>query len=400
MLLNKLESGLLLFQTQQGVVAVEPSFWQRVYLLWTFRNFRQLSLPLLNSRQIALVNDLFRHHAAVSHEYEPSLEIGRIENFVPPAIGTGAELATITGASPVVDAMLPERTRWEYDAPPEIPFAADPVVECDVPPALENEQAAEGALMNHAEIPPGNALRRLVAPILSWPIISSLTSASSNLRASQPDASRPPMSKFVIFRFAAAIGALSLCIYFIVAFQRVGAAPHSQAHSAPRPLNSPDSPPAPAPVPVAETPATEPDGPPQAEAAPVAAVEPELPKTPSPSTTARRNTKSERASRGATPRFASRPGVGSHAGEFSRAPLPASARRQILARPSREATARSAQRYFQLARQQMREGNYGAAEANYRKAWRIEQRSAAARGRMMRARRAMQARNESFPNPR
>jgi hypothetical protein len=71
MLLNKLESGFLLFQTQQGLVAVEPSFWQRVYLLWTFRNFRQLSLPLLNPRQTALINSLFRQHAAVvPHEYE------------------------------------------------------------------------------------------------------------------------------------------------------------------------------------------------------------------------------------------------------------------------------------------------------------------------------------------
>ncbi len=60
MFLNKLESGFVLFQTRQGFVAVEPSsFWQRVYLLWTFRNFRQLSLPLLNSRQVALINNLF-----------------------------------------------------------------------------------------------------------------------------------------------------------------------------------------------------------------------------------------------------------------------------------------------------------------------------------------------------
>ena len=63
-LLNKLESGFLLFQTQQGLVAVEPSFWERVYLLWTFRNFRELSLPLLNSRQTALINNLFRRQAA------------------------------------------------------------------------------------------------------------------------------------------------------------------------------------------------------------------------------------------------------------------------------------------------------------------------------------------------
>jgi hypothetical protein len=127
-LLNKLESGFLLFRTQQGLVAVEPSFWQRVYLLWTFRNFRQLSLPLLNSRQTALINNLFLEHAAVvSHEYEPWLEIGVVENFVPPAIEIGSTLAEKTAASPAVKAKLPEQTAGRSVAPQVIPIKAAPV---------------------------------------------------------------------------------------------------------------------------------------------------------------------------------------------------------------------------------------------------------------------------------
>ena len=77
MLLDKLESGFLRFETQQGLAAAEPTFWQRVYLLWTFRNFHQLSPLLLNPRQTALINNLFRQHAMMgSNEYEPRLEIG------------------------------------------------------------------------------------------------------------------------------------------------------------------------------------------------------------------------------------------------------------------------------------------------------------------------------------
>jgi TonB family protein len=92
--LDRLQSGFLLFETQQGVVCVEVSLWQRIYLLWTFRNFRRLSIPLLNSRQRALVNDLFRNNAGdVSHSHNPLLVIGLVENFVPPTVQIGASPA-------------------------------------------------------------------------------------------------------------------------------------------------------------------------------------------------------------------------------------------------------------------------------------------------------------------
>jgi len=302
-LLNKLESGFLLFQTQQGLVAVEPSFWQRVYLLWTFRNFRQLSLPLLNSRQTALINNLFRQHAAVvSHEYEPSLEIGVVENFVPPAIEIGATLAAKTDASPAVKAKLPEQTAGQYVAPPVIPIAAAPAMKADVPPAVKKDKAEkEGTVIDRAEIAPKNALDRSFAPIISW-----LRLASSNLAASKAAASRPQVSRIVISRFAAAIGALSLCVCFIVVFHRIGAVPGSQAHRSPPQLNSPDSPSAPGPTSVAENPATVPEVTPQAGAGPDAAVKPASAEVASSITTTHRMMTPERASRGATARVASR----------------------------------------------------------------------------------------------
>jgi TonB family protein len=92
--LVRLQSGFLLFETQQGLVRVELSLVQRIYLLWTFRNFRQLSIPLLNSRQRALVNSLFRSNAGVvSHLHKPAHVIGVVENFVPPTVRVGASPA-------------------------------------------------------------------------------------------------------------------------------------------------------------------------------------------------------------------------------------------------------------------------------------------------------------------
>jgi hypothetical protein len=383
-LLNKLESGFLLLQTQQGLVAVEPSFWQRVYLLWTFRNFRQLSLPLLNSRQIALINDLFRQHAAVvSHEYEPWLEIGVVENFVPPAIEIGPTLAAKTADSPAVKARLPEQTAGQYVAAPIIPIAAAPAMQADVPPAVKKENAEkEGTIIDRAEFAPSNALDRSFAPRFPW-----LRLASSSFAGSNPAASRPRVSRIVISRFAAAIGALSLCVGFIFAFHRIAAVPGSHEHSSRPQLNSPDSPSAPGPTPVAENPATVPEGTPQAGDAPDTAVKPPPGKVASPIATTHRTMTPERASRGAAARVASRSSGGSHAAAPSRVPASTSTRRMTLAPASRGAMARSAQSYFDLADQQMHKGNYAAAAANYKRAWRIEENSAAAKGRLVRARR-------------
>ena len=396
-LLNKLESGFLLIQTQRGLVAVEPSFWQRVYLLWTFRNFRQLSLPLLNPRQIALINNLFLEHAAVvSHEYEPSLEIGVIENFVPPAIEIAATLAARTDDSPAVIAQPPELTATQYFAPPVMPIAAAPAIEADVPPAVKKESAEkEGTGIDRVEFAPSNALDRSFAPRFPW-----LRLAWSNLAASKPAASRPQVSRIVIFRFAAAIGALSLCAFFIVAFHRIEAVPGSQAHSSPPQLNSPDPPSAPGPASVAENPATVPDGPPQAGDGPDAAVEPAPAKEASSITATHRMTTPERTSRGDTARVASRSRGGPHTAALSTVPTSTSTRRVTLAPSSRGPMARPAQSYFDLASQQMHNGNYAAAAANYKRAWRIEENRAAAKGRLVRARRAMQAENESIANRR
>ena len=68
--------------------------------------------------------------------------------------------------------------------------------------------------------------------------------------------------------------------------------------------------------------------------------------------------------------------------------------------PSREATARAAQSYVDSANRQMDKGNYAAAIANYKRAWQVDGNSSAAKARLGRARRAMQAENEIIANRR
>jgi protein TonB len=60
LLLDKLESGIVALETERGSVYVQPTGWQRLYLLWTFRHFSSLPLKTLNSRQRKLVENLPR----------------------------------------------------------------------------------------------------------------------------------------------------------------------------------------------------------------------------------------------------------------------------------------------------------------------------------------------------
>jgi hypothetical protein len=107
------------------------------------------------------------------------------------------------------------------------------------------------------------------------------------------------------------------------------------------------------------------------------------------------------ASRGTKRRMASRSGGSSHAALLSSVPASTSTRRMTTpATGSRGVTARAAQSYIDSANRQMDKGNYMAAIANYKRAGQVDGNSSAAKARLERARRAMQAENEIIANRR
>ena len=109
----------------------------------------------------------------------------------------------------------------------------------------------------------------------------------------------------------------------------------------------------------------------------------------------------EHGSRGSTARVAPRPGGGSHSAVFSRVPTSTSTRRMTTLAPgSRGVTAHAAQSYIDSANRAMDKGNYMAAIAIYKRAGQVDGNSTAARARMERARRAMQAENDIIANRR
>jgi hypothetical protein len=79
--LQKIRTGLVELRTDIGPVYVSPSFWERIYLLWTFRNFHRLSKQVLNGHQRHLIDRLCR--SAIVSRNGPTAStsiIGAVEN--------------------------------------------------------------------------------------------------------------------------------------------------------------------------------------------------------------------------------------------------------------------------------------------------------------------------------
>ena len=78
---QKIRTGLIELRTDIGPVFVRPSFWERIYLLWTFRHFRSLPQLVLNRHQRQLIDKLSRT-AIVSRNEAISRTsiIGAVEN--------------------------------------------------------------------------------------------------------------------------------------------------------------------------------------------------------------------------------------------------------------------------------------------------------------------------------
>ena len=86
MWIERLLYGVLRLLTPLGPRYLSPSFLERVYLLWTFRNFTSLPLVVLNHRQQKLVDRLCSQQKFVSLPFENGM-------FEQPLIGTVERLS-------------------------------------------------------------------------------------------------------------------------------------------------------------------------------------------------------------------------------------------------------------------------------------------------------------------
>ncbi len=87
MLIEKLAAGVVQVQTPIGPRYLMPSFLQRVYLLWVFRNFPILPHAVLSPRQQDMIDRMCSEQAFASLPYVDGLDeapvIGTIERRPP-----------------------------------------------------------------------------------------------------------------------------------------------------------------------------------------------------------------------------------------------------------------------------------------------------------------------------
>jgi hypothetical protein len=92
MFIEKLAAGVVQVQTPIGPRYVMPSFLQRVYLLWMFRNFPILPHAVLNARQQRMIDRMCSEQRFASMAYADGMGeapvIGTVEHRPP----VGAEL--------------------------------------------------------------------------------------------------------------------------------------------------------------------------------------------------------------------------------------------------------------------------------------------------------------------
>jgi hypothetical protein len=87
MLIEKLADGVVQVQTPIGPRYVMPSFLQRVYLLWMFRNFPILPHAVLNGRQQRMIDRMCSEQRFASLAYADGMDevpvIGTVEHRPP-----------------------------------------------------------------------------------------------------------------------------------------------------------------------------------------------------------------------------------------------------------------------------------------------------------------------------
>ncbi|HKC70651.1 MAG TPA: hypothetical protein VKB60_03465 [Terriglobales bacterium] len=69
MWISKLRWGVLRLVTPVGPRYVRPAFWERVYLLWVFRNFSVLPQNVLSRRAHTLMENLCMRQHSESHGF-------------------------------------------------------------------------------------------------------------------------------------------------------------------------------------------------------------------------------------------------------------------------------------------------------------------------------------------
>jgi hypothetical protein len=103
MWMEKLSYGVLRVLTPLGPRYLNPSFWQRLYLLWIFRNFETLPVKVLSQRQQRRIESMCARYGFVSVLERGVMDtplLGTLEQRPPVAPARTPELSVSDAVSP------------------------------------------------------------------------------------------------------------------------------------------------------------------------------------------------------------------------------------------------------------------------------------------------------------
>ena len=113
MWLQKLSGGVLRVLTPLGPRYFRPSFAQRIYLLWVFRNFQTLPIKVLSSRQTRLIDAICVRPQFLTLRVDDLAVLGTLEER-PPVTAADLPLrrpnASVSDSVPAFTANLRQRS--------------------------------------------------------------------------------------------------------------------------------------------------------------------------------------------------------------------------------------------------------------------------------------------------
>jgi hypothetical protein len=103
MSLEKLFSGVLRVLTPLGPRYLQPSFAQRLYLLWIFRHFESLPVKVLSSRQRHMIEAMCANNQFVALAFEDLPVLGTLEQrpAVPATVPARRSSSAVREVGPV-----------------------------------------------------------------------------------------------------------------------------------------------------------------------------------------------------------------------------------------------------------------------------------------------------------
>jgi TonB family protein len=259
---------LVALETDQGVVYAPASGWDRVFLLWTFRNFRSLPQNVLGPRQRRLIASLYREASNDgSHELHDAAVVGTVESFKPSSLSrlsSSVEVETLVAvekkwlnvaaaaSKPLRTRIAPDRITLKVATAAVVlviavlawhQLGAQPVFNSTSTEPVATAHAPVEPTVVASEVTPKDSPRKDSSPAsiasVSNPVPVSLASTNRNTETTTAPVATgaPPVQRSAVPPAGTALQAIAPPVHTLAAVRKPNDITASLHHPAPTPAN-------------------------------------------------------------------------------------------------------------------------------------------------------------------